>query len=111
MREFLHLDDLAEPCVFALENFYTDIGDPPYMNVVTGINCTIGDLAKVAAAATGYQGSIYLDTSKSDGTPKKQLDVSRQIGLGRCALISLGEGMASTVTLFREELSQESLRL
>ena len=97
--------------MFALENFYNDIGDPSYMNVVTGINCTIGDLAKVAVAVSGYQGSIYWDTSKSDGTPKKQLDVSRQVGLGRCALISLGEGMASTATLFLEELSQESLRL
>jgi GDP-L-fucose synthase len=63
------------------------------------------------ATTTGYQGSIGWDSSKPDGTPRKQLDVSRLATLGWRARIPLSEGLASTVALFREELAQQLVRL
>ena len=63
------------------------------------------------AEATGYQGEILWDTSKPDGTPKKQLVVSRLASLGWRARIPLAEGLASTVALFREQLRAELVRL
>ena len=63
------------------------------------------------ARATGFQGEILWDASQPDGTPKKQLDVSRLATLGWRAQIPLAEGLASTVALFREQLQQELVRL
>mgnify|MGYP006276781245 CR=1 FL=1 len=108
MREFLHVDDLGEACVFALETWQPQPGDPPHLNVGTGVDLTIRELAEQVAEATGYPGEILWDTSKPDGTPKKQLDVSRFTALGWRARIPLAEGLASTVTDFA---SQGSRRL
>ena len=77
----------------------------------TGIDLSIRDLAEAVAAATGYQGAIEWDSSKPDGTPKKQLDVSRLAGMGWSPRISLAEGLEKTVALFREELAQQLVRL
>ena len=63
------------------------------------------------ATATGYQGAIEWDSSKPDGTPKKQLDVSRLAALGWRARIPLAEGLVNTVALFREDLAQQLVRL
>jgi GDP-L-fucose synthase len=63
------------------------------------------------ATATGYQGAIDWDSSKPDGTLKKQLDVSRLAALGWCSRIPLSEGLASTVALYREQLQQQLVRL
>jgi len=79
--------------------------------VCTGVDLSISDLAEAVATATGYQGAIHWDCSKPDGTPKKQLDVSRLADLGWRAQIPLAEGLASTVALFREELTQQLVRL
>ena len=68
-------------------------------------------VAEAVAEATGYRGDILWDSSKPDGTPKKQLDVSRLAALGWRARIPLAEGLRSTVTLFREQLALEQVRL
>ena len=111
LREFLHVDDLGEACVFALQQWQPGPGDPSFLNVGTGIDLSIRELAEAVANATGYGGTIEWDTSKPDGTPKKQLDVTRLARLGWRARIPLAEGLASTVALFREHLSQELVRL
>lgn len=100
LREFLHVDDLGEACVFALERWQPGPEDLQYMNVGTGVDLTIRELAEAVAAATGYQGQIFWDVSKPDGTPKKQLDVGRLAALGWRAQIPLAEGLASTVAEF-----------
>ena len=111
LREFLHVDDLGEACVFALERWQPGSEDPPFLNVGTGLDLTIGELAEAVAEATGYRGTIFWDTTKPDGTPKKQLDVSRLAALGWSARIPLCQGLASTVAEFREQFSQQLLRL
>jgi GDP-L-fucose synthase len=111
LREFLHVDDLGEACVFALEQWQPGPEDQQFLNVGTGVDLTIRELAEAVAAATGYQGEIRWDASKPDGTPKKQLDVSRLSALGWRARITLAEGLRSTVALFRDQLSKRLVRL
>ena len=120
LREFLHVDDLGEACVFALEHWdpaaseapKDEAGEPlPFLNVGTGVDLTIRDLAEAVAQATGFQGEIVWDRSKPDGTPKKQLDVSRLAHLGWRARIPLAEGLSSTVVLFRQQLQDNLVRL
>ncbi len=111
LREFLHVDDLGEACVFALEHWSPAAGELTYLNVGTGVDLSICELAQAVANATGYKGAIEWDSSKPDGTPKKQLDVSRLATLGWRARIPLAEGLANTVALFREELAQGLVRL
>ena len=100
LREFLHVDDLGEACVFALEHWQPGSEELQQLNVGTGVDLTIRELAEAVAAATGYQGEIRWDTSKPDGTPKKQLDVSQLAALGWRARIPLAEGLVSTVADF-----------
>ena len=111
LREFLHADDLGEACVFALENWSSlgsnaprdDLGNPlSFLNVGTGIDLSIRELAEQVAAAVGFSGSIHWDKSKPDGTPKKQLDVSRLSAMGWRAKVALKEGLLSTVTDFEQ---------
>jgi GDP-L-fucose synthase len=111
LREFLHVDDLGEACVFALERWQPGPQELQFLNVGTGVDLTIRELAEQVAAATGYRGTITWDTSKPDGTPKKQLDVSRLAALGWRARIPLAEGLASTVAEFRQTLDQGGARL
>jgi GDP-L-fucose synthase len=111
LREFLHVDDLGEACVFALEHWQPAADALPFLNVGTGIDLSIRELAEGVAAATGFAGRIHWDPTKPDGTPKKQLDVSRLAALGWCARIPLAEGLASTVADFREQLSLQLVRL
>jgi GDP-L-fucose synthase len=96
-REFLHVDDLGEACVFALERWQPAADQLQFLNVGTGVDLSIRELAEAVAAATGFAGRIQWDRSKPDGTPKKQLDVSRLAALGWRARISLAEGLAKTV--------------
>ena len=111
LREFLHVDDLGEACVFALEHWSPAPGELTYLNVGSGKDLSIRELAEAVAAATGFQGAIEWDSNQPDGTPKKQLDVSSLATLGWRARIPLEEGLASTVALFREELAQQLVRL
>ncbi|MGC6482610.1 MAG: GDP-L-fucose synthase family protein [Synechococcus sp.] len=103
LREFLHVDDLGEACVFALEHWQPQADEPTFLNVGTGVDLSIRELAEAVAQATGFIGTIDWDSTKPDGTPKKQLDVSRLASLGWRASIPLGEGLASTVAEFREQ--------
>ncbi len=97
--------------MFALEQWQPTPDDLHFLNVGTGVDLTIRELAEAVATATGYQGEIHWDASKPGGTPKKQLDVSRLAALGWRARIPLAEGLASTVALFRKELGQQLVRL
>jgi GDP-L-fucose synthase len=110
LREFLHVDDLGEACVFALERWQPGPEELQFLNVGTGVDLTIRELAEAVARATGFQGDIDWDASKPDGTPKKQLDVSRLAQLGWRARIPLAEGLRNTVALFRGELARQELR-
>ena len=76
-----------------------------------GLRVRVGAPAEAVAEATGYRGEILWDTSKPDGTPRKQLDVSHLAALGWRARIPLAQGLASTVAEFREKLSQQLVRL
>jgi GDP-L-fucose synthase len=109
-REFLHVDDLAEACVFALERWQPGLQELAFLNVGTGLDISIRELAQHVATATHYHGTIHWDSSKPDGTPKKQLDVSRLAALGWQARIPLAEGLLSTVQAFRQHLSCNQLR-
>ena len=111
LREFLHVDDLGEACVFALERWQPGPDELQFLNVGTGVDLRIRELAEAVAVATGFKGEIVWDTSKPDGTPKKQLDVSRLGALGWRARISLDEGLRSTVALFRQQLQDNVVRL
>ena len=111
LREFLHVDDLGDACVFALEHWQPTAEQLQHLNVGTGVDLTIRELAEAVAEATGFRGSITWDASKPDGTPKKQLDVSRLAALGWRARIPLREGVRDTVRLFREQLDQQLVRL
>ena len=91
-REFLHVDDLAAAACFLMENY--DGAEP--LNVGTGEDVTIAELAALVARITGYPGRVSWDASKPDGTPRKLLDVSRIRALGWHARIPLEEGIAST---------------
>jgi GDP-L-fucose synthase len=105
------VDDLGEACVFALEQWRPAPLELSYLNVGTGVDLSIRELAEAVATASGYEGDIFWDTSKADGTPKKQLVVSRLASLGWRARIPLSEGLASTVAQFRKELAQQLVRL
>ncbi len=100
LREFLHVDDLGEACVFALERWQPGPQELQFLNVGTGVDLTIRELAEAVAAATGFAGTLEWDSTRPDGTPKKQLDVSRLAALGWRARIPLAEGLVGTVAEF-----------
>ena len=95
-REFLHVDDLAAACLFLLENY----DDPAPINVGTGEDVTIREVAETVADVVGYEGEIVWDTSKPDGTPRKLLDVSRLENLGWKASVRLEDGIRRTYEWF-----------
>jgi GDP-L-fucose synthase len=96
LREFLHSDDLASACVFLLENYDDEIA----INIGSGKDLTIKDLAGLIKNIIGFTGEIDWDTSKPDGTPRKLLDASRINSLGWVPTISLSEGIRSTYEWF-----------
>ena len=91
-REFLHVDDLADACVFLLKNY--SAVEP--INVGWGVDQSIRELASIIAAAVGFEGRIEYDRTKPDGTPRKLLDVSRLQSLGWRPSIELADGIRST---------------
>lgn len=107
LREFLHVDDLAAACLFALE-----LENPPdLMNVGSGEEVTIRTLAETIREATGCPARIDWDASKPDGTPRKLCDTSLIRSLGWQPKIFLGEGVKKTVKSYREELKSGLIRL
>lgn len=97
-REFLHVDDMASACLHLLENF----DGPQQVNVGTGEDQTIKDIAEMVADVVGYDGRMEWDTTKPDGTPRKLLDVSTLRNSGWVPKVGLREGLTSTVAWFRE---------
>jgi GDP-L-fucose synthase len=96
LREFLHVDDCASACLFLMDNY----DDEEIVNIGTGEDISIADLAGLIAEAVGYEGKVEYDRSKPEGTPRKLVDVSRINGLGWKAGISLKEGIRSTYQWF-----------
>ena len=97
-REFLHSEDLASATLFALENYDENL----HLNVGTGSDVSIKELAGLIAELAGYGGKIVWDTSKPDGTPRKLLDVSRINKLGWSAEVTLKGGIDGVIKWFRE---------
>ena len=89
MREFLHADDLAEACLFLMENY----NESELVNIGTGEDVTIKNLAALVKQIIGFQGEIVWDNSKPDGTPRKLMDVSKLHGLGWHHKIALEDGI------------------
>ena len=106
LREFLHVDDLAKALVIAAEQYDSSM----HLNVGTGEDISINDLAQKVANAAGFDGQIEWDSSKPDGTPRKVLDVSRIKALGWNPTITLDEGIASTIAWYKEANARGEVR-
>lgn len=109
-REFLHVDDLAEACVFVQalpQEVYAGATSPrqSHLNVGSGVDVSIRELAEMVARVTGFRGRIAFDSSKPDGTPRKLMDSSRLRMLGWAPRIPLAEGLAATYEAFRRDPS------
>jgi len=113
MREFLHVDDMAAACVHVMgldEAMYQAHTQPmlSHINVGTGVDCTIRELAETVARVAGFGGRLVFDASKSDGAPRKLMDVSRLEGLGWQAAIGFRDGLYDTYSWFLHH--QKSIR-
>ena len=106
-REFLHVDDLADACLFLMDN-YSAAG---HVNVGTGVDLTIRELAEAVRDLVPPGAELAFDTSKPDGMPRKVLDVSRLADLGWTASTGLAEGLAATYEWFVEAVERRELRL
>lgn len=113
-RELLYSDDLAQACVFLMnldeEHFRTLLIEdaPPLINIGTGEDVTIRELAEIVARVLGFQGSLVFDTSKPDGTLRKLMDVTRLHALGWKHVTSLEQGIERTWNAVRAQLSRAS---
>jgi GDP-L-fucose synthase len=105
MREFLHANDLAEACVYLMENY----SQPDFINVGTGTDVTIKELAETVKEIVGFEGNLNWDTTKPDGTPRKLMDVSRLHAQGWKHKIELKEGIGLAYQDFLEH--HDTLRL
>lgn len=103
MREFLHADDLAEACLFLMENY----NEKELVNVGTGEDVTIKELAQLVKQTIGFEGEIIWDTNRPDGTPRKLMDVSKLHGLGWKHKIELKDGIQLA---YQDFLSNPSIR-
>ena len=113
-REFLHVDDMAEAALFVLDldrERYAAETEPmlSHVNIGSGTDVTIHELAETVARVTGFHGRIRFDTTKPDGTPRKLMDVNRLAGLGWRASIGLEAGIRSTYAWFLDQ-GKEQLR-
>ena len=106
LREFLHVDDLAQAVVVASEKYDSSL----HLNVGTGEDLSIKELAGVVAKSAGFRGEIEWDSSKPDGTPRKVLDVSRIKALGWKPTITLEEGVASTIAWYKAASARGEVR-
>ena len=100
-REFLHVDDFADACLFLMERYEGE----DWINVGCGIDITIADLAKLIARIVGYAGSLRFDTMRPDGSPRKQLDTRKLTALGWAPRIDLEAGIRETYRWFVENRS------
>ena len=105
-REFLHVDDLAEAVEISLEKYDSEM----HLNVGTGEDLTIKELALMISELTGFEGEVLWDSSKADGTPRKVLDVTRIQKLGWEPKISLRDGIQSTIEWYKNNSETELVR-
>ena len=105
-REFLYADDLANACTFLMENY----NEYEHINIGTGVDVTIKELAEAIKKATDYGGEIVFDTTKPDGTPRKLLDVSKLANLGWQYTVKLEDGIKMAYSAFLEETRNGTLR-
>lgn len=103
-REFIHVDDVAKALLFLMEN----CNSPDIINLGTGTDVSIQELAAIISQEVNYQGEIYWDTTKPDGMPRKCLDISRLTAMGFQPSISLREGIKQTISEYRQ-LKKEGL--
>jgi GDP-L-fucose synthase len=106
LREFLHVDDLAQAVLVASEKYDSSL----HLNLGSGEDLSIKELATKVATAAGFAGKIEWDSSKPDGTPRKVLDVSRIKALGWKPTITLDEGIASTISWYKEANARGEVR-
>lgn len=99
-REFLHSDDMADACLFLLEHYDGQM----HVNIGTGSDITIRDIARTVASVVGFEGETFWDTNMPDGTPQKLLDVSKLAKLGWTARIDLRDGIERTVAWYNKHL-------
>ena len=120
LREFLHVDDLADACLYALSNWFPSKKDSPknfdgesltFLNVGSNQEITIKDLAELIAKKTNFKGKINWDPSKPDGTPRKLLDSSKLNNMGWFPKIDLDTGLEKTIKLFKINSNKNNLRL
>jgi GDP-L-fucose synthase len=104
-REFIFVDDLADACILVLEKYSGE----SHLNVGTGSDITVADLARIIADALGYDGKLTFDISRPDGTPRKLLDVSRLRALGFTARMSLRTGIERSYADFLERAAARAL--
>ena len=107
LREFLHVDDMADACVFLLKAYSGE----DHVNVGYGSDISIADLARLVAQVVGFEGEIVLDASKPDGTPRKLMDSSRLNALGWRPSIGLEDGIRSAYAAFLEGGQERQVRL
>ncbi len=105
-REFLYVDDLADALVFILERYSGE----EHLNVGTGVDVSIAELAGLIAETVGYRGRFAFDSSKPDGTPRKLMDVGRLSALGWRASTDLREGVVRTYDWYRANQAQGAIR-
>ena len=110
MREFLHVDDMAAACVHVMDlpaEIWRSQTSPmlSHLNVGTGVDCSIRELAKTIAEVTGFDGRLVFDASKPDGTPRKLLDISRLRALGWQANIPLREGLRDAYAWYVQHIT------
>jgi len=119
-REFMHVDDLADASIFALENWDPDKKDAPldqsgeplnWLNVGTGIDLSIKELAEMIANITSFRGNIIWNKDKPDGTLRKLLNVSKLEKLGWKSKITLEEGLIITYKDYKKEIKENKLRI
>jgi len=103
LREFLHADDMADACVYMMENF----NEAGFVNIGSGTEISIGDLAKLIQKVVGYNGELKFDSSKPDGTPRKLTDVTKLHSLGWKHKINLEEGIRSVYDSVKDSLSAD----
>ncbi|MGE5314047.1 MAG: GDP-L-fucose synthase family protein [Acidobacteriota bacterium] len=103
-REFLYVDDMADACIYLMKTY----DDPSIVNIGTGEDATILDVAHLIAEKVGFTGALEFDRTKPDGTPKKLLDVSKLSALGWKARTPLGEGIERTIAWYRQHVPADA---
>lgn len=101
LREFLHADDMADACVHMMKHY----NDPGFVNIGSGVEISIGDLALLIKKIVGFEGELKLDATKPDGTPRKLTDVTKLHSLGWKHTISLEEGIQSVYSSVKDILN------